>query len=297
MISYRDLYDSGALLRLRDTFREKLCRCRLCPRNCQSNRLNGETGFCRAGRFARVSSAFLHFGEETELVGRTGSGAIFFAYCNLGCFYCQNYNLSHNGEGYDLEAEELAAAMLDLQRQGAENINFVSPTHYTPQIIEALVIAAEGGLKLPLVYNCGGYESAAVLKELEGIFDIYMPDIKYADNAAAKSFSQAGDYWQVVQAAVKEMHRQVGDLVVEAGVARRGLLVRHLVLPNRLAGSSAVLDFIKADISPATYVNIMNQYRPCYHAYKHKDLSRRITVQEYQEVVDYAHEIGLSRGF
>lgn len=297
MSSYHELYTKGTLVQLRDKFLEKLSSCQLCPRNCKVNRLKGQTGFCRAARLARVSSAFLHFGEEPELVGSGGSGTIFFSYCNLGCLYCQNYSLSHAAEGSDIAAEKLAGLMLDLQRQGAENINFVTPTHYIPQILEALAIAVERGLQLPLVYNCGGYENPQVLKDLSGVFDIYMPDIKYADKAVAKKFSQAEDYWQLAQLAVKEMHSQVGDLVIKQGVAKGGLLVRHLVLPNRLAGSFAILDFIKNEISPATYINIMDQYHPCYEAYKDESLSRRITAKEYQEVVDYARSIGLYRGF
>lgn len=297
MTSYRDRTVKSALIQLRDNLVAKLSRCDICPRNCRVNRLEHEAGFCGAGRQVRLSSAFLHFGEEPELVAKAGSGTLFFSYCNLGCIYCQNHTLSHSAEGHDIDAEGLADAMIDLQRQGAENINFVTPTHYTPQIIEAVVIAAEKGLELPLVYNCGGYESLDVLKSLEGVFDIYMPDIKYADNSVAEKFSQAADYWQVAQAAVREMHRQVGDLVVENGLARRGLLIRHLVLPNRLADSFSILDFIKHDISPETYINIMDQYHPCYQAYQQESLSRRITAEEYQEVVNHARSIGLSRGF
>jgi putative pyruvate formate lyase activating enzyme len=240
-----------------------------------------------------VSSFFLHFGEEPELVGKGGSGTIFFSNCNLQCLYCQNYAISCLGEGRKVEAQELAQMMLALQKEGAENINFVTPTHVIAQIIEALVIATEKGLNLPLVYNCGGYESKEILEVVEGIFDIYMPDIKYSYKDSAKKFSHAPDYWRVAKEAVKEMHRQVGDLVIENGVARQGLLIRHLVLPNHLAGSFEILDFIRNEISANTYINIMNQYYPCYRANEFKELSRRITFNEYQEVVEYAGKIGL----
>lgn len=279
---------------IKDTLLKAMQSCALCPRQCQVNRLKGEIGFCHTARYARVSSFFLHFGEEPELVGRGGSGTIFFSYCNLGCLYCQNYSLSHLGEGKEVNSEQLAQLMLTLQKQRAHNINFVTPTHVIAQIVEALPLAIEEGLEIPLVYNCGGYDSAETLKIIEGIFDIYMPDLKYSDNEVAKRYSQAADYWEVVQAAVSEMHRQVGDLVIENGIAKRGLLLRHLVLPNRLAGSFKALDFIK-ELSVDTYVNIMEQYHPCYHAYTFKELERRITQKEYAEVVEYAKGIGLSR--
>jgi putative pyruvate formate lyase activating enzyme len=187
--------------------------------------------------------------------------------------------------------------MLGLQNQGAENINFVTPTHMIAQILEALPIAIEKGLNLPLVYNCGGYESVETLKILEGVFDIYMPDVKYAERMPAEKFSQAADYWKIAQAAVKEMHRQAGDLIIEGGIAKRGLLIRHLVLPNRLAGSFKIIDFIRKELSPNTYINIMDQYYPCHGAYEFNEISRRITFPEYQEVVEYAKQSGLHRGF
>jgi putative pyruvate formate lyase activating enzyme len=297
MTSYIELYKKKKLEKIRDLFWERLKNCNLCPRNCKVNRVKEEVGFCKTKTKAVVSSYFLHFGEEPELVGRGGSGTIFFSYCNLGCLYCQNYTISWLGEGREVDAEELAKMMLILQRKGAENINFVTPTHVVFQIIEALCIAIEEGLNLPLVYNCGGYESVDTLKMIEGVFDIYMPDIKYADNKIAKKFSFAPDYWKVVKEATKEMHRQVNDLVIENGIAKRGLLIRHLVLPNRVADSFKILDFIKEEISLHTYINIMEQYYPCYRAYEFKELSRRITLDEYQEVVEYARKIGLYRGF
>ena len=270
--------------------------CTLCPRNCRVNRLENKKGFCKTGRFAIVSSYFLHFGEEPELVGRTGSGTIFFSNCNLGCIYCQNYTISHLGEGEEVDSFELAKIMLKLQKLKAENINFVTPTHIIPQIVEALELAIEEGLNIPLVYNCGGYEKKETIALLDGIIDIYMPDIKYADNNIAKKFSFADDYFEIVKEAVLEMHRQVGDLIIEDGIAKRGLLIRHLVLPNRLASSFSVLDFVRS-ISKDTYINIMDQYHPCFKAYEFKELSRRITDKEYLEVLEYAKSIGLHKGF
>ena len=232
------------------------------------------------------------------MVGRGGSGTIFFTWCNLGCMYCQNYSISHLGEGSEVKPDELAALMLSLQKRGAHNINFVTPTHVIAQIIEALILAIEKGLRLPLVYNSGGYDKLSTLKEIDGVFDIYMPDAKYSDEHPSFKYSTAKDYWQVCQDAPLEMHRQVGDLIMdEYGVAKKGLLIRHLVLPNRIAGSFKVLDFISKKISKNSYVNIMNQYYPSFKGYSNKELSRRITQQEFDEVLEYATKIGLHRGF
>lgn len=296
-MSYIELYRQGKLAKIKDALSHKLEDCTLCPRNCHINRKQGEVGFCRTKEKAIVSSFFLHFGEEPELVGSDGSGTIFFSYCNLGCLYCQNYTISHLGEGRAVDSGELAKMMLALQEQGAENINFVTPTHVVAQILEGLCVAVEGGLRIPLVYNCGGYESLEVLKLVEGIFDIYMPDVKYSDNEVAQKFSCASDYWEIAKQVLVEMHRQQGDLLIDNGIAQRGLLIRHLVLPHRLAGSFKILDFIKESISIDTYVNIMNQFHPCYRAHEFDQLSRRITPQEYCEVKDYARNLGLYRGF
>ncbi|MCM8787575.1 MAG: 4Fe-4S cluster-binding domain-containing protein [Candidatus Omnitrophica bacterium] len=290
------LYKEGQLKKIKETLLEELKNCKLCPRNCGVNRLKNQSGFCRSGRFAKVNSFFCHFGEEPELVGSGGSGTIFFAYCNLACQYCQNYTLSHYGEGDIIEASELAKIMLTLQKYGAHNINFVTPTHIIAQILEALEIAIEAGLNLPLVYNCGGYEKFETLKLIDGIFDIYMPDIKYSDNLVAQKFSLAPNYWEVVQAAIREMHRQVGDLVIQNGIAKRGLLIRHLILPNNLGGSFKVLDFVRS-LSINSYINIMDQYHPCYNAYKFSQINRCITEEEYITVIEYAKKIGLHRGF
>ena len=295
--SYLQL-SSASLEKIKDSLLKLLGECVICPRNCKVNRLRGEKGFCRTARFPRVFSFNLHFGEEPELVGRGGSGTIFFSFCNLACQYCQNYTISQLGEGEEIDSEELAKIMLYLQTQGAHNINLVSPTHILPQIIEALVIARNKGLRLPLVYNSGGYDSKQVLKIVEGVFDIYMPDMKYSDNKLAEKYSLVEDYWEVCQEAVLEMHRQVGDLVIDSqGVAQRGLIIRHLVLPNNISGSFKVIDFIAEEISKNTYLNIMDQYWPCYKAYNFSELSRKITLKEYKEVVDYALKRGLKRGF
>ncbi|MCM8831147.1 MAG: radical SAM protein [Candidatus Omnitrophica bacterium] len=295
-MSYLKLYKEGRLKKIKEILLKELKNCKLCPRDCGVNRLEDQVGFCRIGRFAKVNSFFCHFGEEKELVGRGGSGTIFFSYCNLACQYCQNYTISHYGEGEVIEPTDLAEMMLTLQKYGAHNINFVTPTHLIAQIIEALEIAIEAGLNLPLVYNCGGYEKVETLKLIKGVFDIYMPDIKYSDNLVAQKFSLVLNYWEVVQLAVREMHRQVGDLLIENGIAKRGLLIRHLVLPNNIAGSFKVLDFIRS-LSVHTYINIMDQYHPCYNAYKFSQINRCITEEEYTEVINYAKKIGLYRGF
>jgi putative pyruvate formate lyase activating enzyme len=270
--------------------------CTLCARKCKVNRAEGQRGFCRSGKELLVSSSFPHFGEEPPLRGTYGSGTVFLAQCNLRCIYCQNWELSHLGEGEPMTEEELALVLLHLQQRGCHNINFVTPTHFAPQLIEAVRLAAAQGLRIPIVWNCGGYESVDVIELLDGIVDIYMPDIKYGDEAPAKKYSAAPDYFEVAQAAVREMHRQVGDLVIEGGLAVRGLLIRHLVLPHGLAGSAEVLRFI-AGLSGESYVNIMDQYHPCYKALDYPELARRITQAEYDEVVALARGLGLHRGF
>jgi len=276
---------------------EKILKeCTLCPRRCSVDRTAGEKGFCRTGYTPFISSYGPHFGEEKPLVGRFGSGTIFMGNCNLGCLYCQNYSISHLGEGSVISFERLADIMLHLQEQGCHNINFVTPTHQMPMILRSLLIASEKGLKLPLVYNCGGYESLHAVKLLEGIIDIYMPDFKYIDPAAAKKYSDAEDYPESAKAALREMHRQVGDLVTDQrGVALRGLLVRHLVLPQGLAGTAEVVKFISEEISKNTYINIMDQYRPCFKAFEHPPLNRRLTGQEYADAVQMAIDAGLKR--
>ncbi len=270
--------------------------CSLCPCGCGVNRVAGDIGRCRTSRQAVVSSYGAHFGEESPLVGRHGSGTIFFANCNLACVFCQNYPISQLGEGQKVDKAELSYIMLSLQKEGCHNINLVSPTHVVPQILEALEMAAESGLQLPLVYNSGGYDSVDTLKILDGIVDIYMPDMKYDDEETARELSGIRNYPEVNKAAVKEMHRQTGDLEInEEGVAQRGLLVRHLVLPRGLAGTKRIVRFLSEEISRDTYVNVMAQYRPCYKALQIADLRRRISSAEFQEALSFAQEAGLSR--
>lgn len=292
---YLALLRSGELRRRVEQARALLSPCRLCPRECGADRLAGDTGFCRVGARARVASFGPHFGEETPLVGSGGSGTIFFSGCNLACLFCQNYDISQLDQGREVSAEALAGFMLDLQEYGCHNINFVTPTHVVPQILEALEIAAGQGLRLPLVYNCGGYEHLDTLRLLDGIIDIYMPDAKYDDPQVGERLSAAPDYPAVNRAALREMHRQVGDLTLdEAGLAVRGLLVRHLVLPEGLAGTEGIMRFL-AELSPDTYVNVMPQYRPCFRAAEVPALRRRITAQEYAEAVRQAQTAGLHR--
>jgi putative pyruvate formate lyase activating enzyme len=265
----------------------------LCPRNCRVDRGKGQTGFCGIGEAPLVSSVGPHFGEESVLVGHGGSGTIFFAGCNLGCVFCQNFDISHGRQAHDVTIEQLARAMLDLQKYGCSNINFVTPTHVIAAIAAAIELARKKGLTLPMVYNSGGYDSVETLELLDGLIDIYMPDMKYADSAAALELSDAADYPQVNQAAIKEMHRQVGDLHVEKGLATRGLLVRHLVLPNNLAGSFEIIDFLAEEISVNTTINIMAQYRPCFKAHAHSKINRRPTAEEVNSARQYAAEKGL----
>lgn len=270
--------------------------CRLCPRSCGVNRLQEERGFCETGRKARVASYNAHFGEEAPLVGRYGSGTIFLSSCNLLCSFCQNYEISHLKQGVEVEPQQIAAMMLQLAGAGCHNINFVTPTHVIPQILEALVHAVEGGLRIPLVYNSSGYDRRETLELLEGIFDIYMPDFKFWDAQWSERYCGAPDYSEVAAEAIREMHRQVGDLVVDSdGVALRGLLVRHLVMPNKVAGTEKVVTFLAEEISPNTYVNIMDQYRPCGDAQKDEFINRRLTAREFRDATDAARKAGLKR--
>jgi putative pyruvate formate lyase activating enzyme len=293
--AYLPLLRSGELKRRVAEAWARLEACDICARECGVNRrLSAEGAGCRTGERAFVSSYGPHFGEEDPLVGSGGSGTIFFAWCNLRCQYCQNYDISQGGHGQEVEPEDLARMMLSLQSQGCHNINFVSPSHVVPQILAGLLIAAEAGLRLPLVYNTGGYDSLKTLALLDGVVDIYMPDMKYANAEVARRYSKISNYPAVNQAAVQEMHRQVGDLTMDGqGVAQRGLLVRHLVLPDDLAGTVEIVHFLRDEISSNTYINVMAQYRPCYRAHELPPLSRRITNQEYSEAVRLAQEAGL----
>jgi len=293
--AYLGLLRSGELRRRVAAAYARLEACDLCGRECGANRREGSTGAgCHTGERAVVSSWGPHFGEEEPLVGSGGSGTIFFTWCNLRCQFCQNYETSQGGDGDEVEPEEMARMMLSLQAQGCHNINLVSPSHVVPQILAGLLIAAEAGLRLPLVYNTGGYDSLKTLALLDGVIDIYMPDMKYADSSVGQRLSRVDNYAAVNQAAVKEMHRQVGDLAVDAQeVARRGLLVRHLVLPEGLAGTAPIVRFLRDQISPNTYINVMAQYRPCYRAHDLPPLDRRPTANEYAEAVRLAQQAGL----
>jgi len=272
---------------------EMMNPCTLCPRKCKVNRSEGQIGFCSITDILVVSSVGPHFGEESVLVGWGGSGTIFFAGCNLGCIFCQNFDISHLRHGRQMTVEQLAQSMLQLQNHGCNNINLVTPTHVIPAIMAALELARKKGLTLPTVYNTGGYDSVETLKLLDGFIDIYMPDMKYSDCEAAKELSSAPDYPQINKAAVKEMHRQVSDLWVENGLAKKGLLVRHLVLPENLAGSFEIIDFLAEKISPKTTINVMDQYRPCYKASLYPKINRRPTLEEIQSARQYALKKGL----
>lgn len=296
--SYIKLHSSGELSESIRKLYGLMKECKLCPRKCLAKRFEGDYGVCRSTNQLLVSSLSAHYGEESPLVGWNGSGTIFFTNCNLWCLYCQNYDISHLRHGEVITINQLAEAMLSLQQLGCHNINFVTPTHFVPQIIDAVGIAVEKGLNVPLVYNCGGYESVETLKLLDGIIDIYMPDLKYSDNQNSYKYSGAKNYWDVVQPAIIEMHKQVGDLKMNPfGIAERGLLIRHLILPNDIAGSKKILDFIVNKVCVDSYVNIMDQYHPAFKAYRYPELSRNITLDEYNEVINYAESIGLHRGF
>ncbi len=295
--SYIDLSKSSELKKRVEILYKILENCRLCPRRCGVNRLREEKGFCKTTSQLKVSSIFAHFGEEPELVGRNGSGTIFLTNCNLGCLYCQNYDISHLGIGEIITTQDMAKGMLYLQKIGCHNINFVTPTHFIPQIAESVFLAVQEGLGLPLVFNCGGYENVEIIKFLEGIFDIYMPDIKYSEPKYSKKYSNAQDYFERVKETVLEMYRQVGDLEIIDGIARRGLIIRHLVLPNDVVGSREILKFIAERISKDTYVNIMDQYRPLYRASEFSEINRPIAYKEYFDVIQIARDFGLHRGF
>jgi putative pyruvate formate lyase activating enzyme len=293
---YLNLLENGELENRVNILKQMLKNCVLCPHQCEVDRLNGERGYCRTLENAVVSGAQSHFGEEEELVGRYGSGTIFFSHCNLKCVFCQNYEISYCGEGREIDANELAEMMLYLQRKRCHNINLVSPSHIVPQIVEGIFFAAKKGLNIPIVYNSGGYDLTDTLKLLDGIIDIYMPDIKFSDDKIAQKYLGVKNYYKIAKAAVKEMHNQVGDLKTDdENIAYKGLLIRHLVFPQNLAGTEKIMKFIAEEISPNTYVNIMAQYYPAHKAYNYEELSRRISRQEYQDAVNAAKLAGLKR--
>jgi len=294
--SYVRLYREGEFAHRVEEALRLMEACRLCPRSCGVDRLNGQTGYCRTGRRARVASYNAHFGEESPLVGRNGSGTIFFSSCNLLCSFCQNFEISHLNDGIEASPDQIAGMMTALMGRGCHNINLVTPTHVMPQMLEALEIAIGDGLTIPIVYNSGGYESVEALRLLDGIVDIYMPDFKFWGESWADRFCQAPDYPDVARAAIREMHRQVGDLVLDReGVAVRGMLIRHLVMPNGVAGTGDIMSFLAEAISIDTYVNVMDQYRPCGQADKDPAINRRLTSLEYREAVAATQAAGLHR--
>lgn len=295
--AYLRLAASSELARRATEAYRHLENCDLCARYCFVDRRGGiEGAACRTGERARVASYGPHHGEEAPLRGWVGSGTIFFSWCNLRCVYCQNWDISQRPAGREVEPREIADMMLELQAEGCHNINLVTPSHVVAQIIAAVADAAGRGLRLPLVYNTGGYDSREALALLDGIVDIYMPDMKYGDSALARKYSKVRNYVEANRAAVKEMHRQVGDLELdEHGIARRGLLVRRLVLPHGIAGTGQVLAFLAEEISPNTYLNLMDQYRPCYRADEYPDLARSVMHEEYLEALEAAARHGLAR--
>lgn len=294
--SYIRAYEKGLLKKKAAQAFSLLKSCTLCPRKCGVDRLAGETGLCNTGKLSRVSSYSPHFGEEKPLVGTHGSGTIFFTHCNLLCLFCQNFDISHQGEGQEVTDNGLAGIMLALQNQGCHNINFVTPSHVVPQILAAVEVAVQHGLNVPLVFNSGGYDRVATLKLLDNVVDIYMPDFKFWDSQVAENSCQAGDYPEMARKALAEMHRQVGDLQNDDdGIARRGVLIRHLVLPGDLAGTRDVMRFIARKISPASYVNVMSQYRPCGRAAEVNGLESHLSTEDYKNAVRAARKEGITR--
>jgi putative pyruvate formate lyase activating enzyme len=294
--AYIKTFEEGLLQEKIQTAYAFLSSCNLCPRKCRVDRLSGDTGVCNTAKHAFVSSYNPHFGEEKPLVGTSGSGTIFFTHCNLMCLFCQNFDISHEGYGQKITEAQLAAIMLALQQHGCHNINFVTPSHVVPQILSALEIAIQQGLSIPLVYNSGGYDLPSTLKLLEGVFDIYMPDFKFWDPEIAESACQAEDYPEVARNALLEMHRQVGDLTVdEDGIAQKGLLIRHLVMPGGLAGTREIMRFIAQKISTHSYVNLMSQYRPCGRASEVNGLNVFLSPTDFQTALQEAKEEGITR--
>ncbi len=298
--AYLKLYRSGELQHRAEEALRQLESCQVCPRLCNANRLENDIKrtICKIGRYAMISSYFAHFGEEDCLRGWKGSGTVFFSMCNLRCVFCQNYDISHYQEGTEVPPDKLAKMMIQLQQQGCHNINFVTPEHVVPQILEALPLAVEKGLRLPIVYNTSAYDSLESLRLLDGIVDIYMPDFKFWDSALAKRYLKAENYPEAARAVIKEMQRQVGNLCFdEDGLALRGLLVRHLVMPGCLEDTQQVLHFLAREISPHTYVNIMDQYRPTglVDTERYGDINRGISAQEYEQARETARKEGLSR--
>lgn len=297
--SYVRLHKDGELARRAEVALAGLSSCEVCPHRCGADRQAGEQGVCRSGAVVRVASWNAHHGEEPPISGYRGSGTIFFSGCSGGCIFCQNYTISQMNHGQDVSHRQLADMMLSLQARGCHNINLVTPTHFVPQILAALDMAAAGGLRLPIVYNTSGYDLVSTLELLDGVVDIYMPDAKYADDRVARRLSGFKEYVKYNRLALKEMLRQVGDELVmgERRVARRGMLIRHLVLPNRLAGTKETLEWIAAELSPRVWVNLMEQYFPAHKAVGHEEVGRRLTAEEYMEAIDCFHDAGLENGW
>ena len=289
---YIGAYKSGKLKKLIHKYLDVLKKCNLCPRKCNINRLKDEKGFCRTGRLARISSAFLHFGEESLISGYRGSGTIFFSGCNLNCIFCQNYEISQMMTGWTAEKEIISDIMIKLQKEGAHNINFVTPTHVIPQILEALIIAIEKGLKIPLVFNTGGYDCPETIWDISEVFDIFLPDIKYGDDSIAQKYSNAEKYTHYCFESVKIMAEKTKKTFITPDkVLYRGTIIRHLVLPNNIENSIKVLDFISKNLYSNVFVNIMDQYRPEWRAFECSNLSRRIRYDEFNRVLEYARKI------
>ena len=296
--AYMKLFHSGELYRRSRQALRSLANCKVCPRDCEVNRLNNEHSVCKTGRKARVGSYAPHYGEEDCLRGTNGSGTIFFSLCNLKCVFCQNYDISQDGEGIEVSPEDLAAIMLDLQNRGCHNINFVTPEHVVPQILEALPLAVQMGLRLPLVYNTGAYDSMESMRMMEGIVDIYMPDFKYWSNERSQKYLKAKDYPETARTVIKEMHRQVGDLVLdENGLAKRGVLLRHLDMPDGLEDAENIMGYLSKEISADTYLNIMSQYFPAgkVSEIKYQEINRRPYSQELATAEKIARQCGLHR--
>ena len=288
--------DLDALRQIKNALVQHAHTCDFCPRFCNVDRINGETGFCNMGRDAQVASVHAHFGEEPPLVGHNGSGTVFFFGCNLGCVFCQNYEISH-GNGSPVQPDELASIFLTVQRTGCHNLNLVTPTPHILAIVEALEIALTHGFHLPVVYNCGGYENPEIIKLLNGIIDIYMPDLKSLDRTWSRLYLKAADYPVYAKLSIEEMYKQVGNLRMDAGrIAKRGLLVRHLVMPNQIDDTRNIIDFLRDLCGTNGFINVMNQYRPCFEAGSYSDLNRRISQSEWQKAIDYATKNEITKG-
>ena len=296
--SYLESYHNGGLNKVIEKTFNMLESCCVCPRRCKVNRLKNEQGFCKTGLRPKVCSFMPHHGEEPPISGKRGSGTVFFSCCNMACAYCQNYEFSQLGEGREVDFAELADFMMQLQDIGCHNINLVTPTHVMPQILKSLHIAISRGLKIPIVYNTGGYELPDIIKLLAGIVDIYLPDMRYGDSDMAMRYSAAVDYPQYNQAAVKQMHMQVGVAKMSSdGIIEQGVIIRHLILPNNISGTEAIMRFIARELSQDTYISLMSQYFPCYHANHFKEIARRIKFEEYKEAKQIMARYGLENGW